>query len=219
MRRGWGVRAAGIACLSLVVGCGGSGGGGAGFNVGGPSACGRVGPCGGDPVGTWNFDTGCITAAGVRASMSGNSCPGTSIAVTGVSVSGTATFNADLTYALDALMKQGTYRVYVPPACLGAATCDDISASVLATGAFQSVTCTSGGGCTCSAVQTPIIVNESGAYTISGSTLLTTADTGATSSIDYCVQGMYLHMLDTQSMNMGLMGQATVDEDTVATKQ
>ena len=56
-----------LACLSLPVlglACGGSGGGG--FNVGGPTSCGQVSPCGGDIVGSWAFTTGCITAVGIK---------------------------------------------------------------------------------------------------------------------------------------------------------
>ena len=204
-----------------VLGCGGDGGSGSGsgFNVGGPSSCGQVLPCGGDLTGTWAFDTACITAAGIADATSGATCPGESLAVTDVKVSGTATFNPDLTYAFDALSKQATYRLSVPQSCLGGATCDQVPASLLATGEFQSANCSGTSTCTCTVVQIPVIASESGTYTISGNTVLTTSDVGNPGSIDYCVQTNHFHITITQAMSMGMAGQATIIEDTVATKQ
>ena len=60
---------------------------------------------------------------------------------------------------------------------------------------------------------------KSGTYTISGNTVLTTSDVGNPGSIDYCVQTNHFHITITQAMSMDMAGQATIIEDTVATKQ
>jgi len=209
----------GLSLVSLVLGCGGGGGGPSGFGVGGPSKCGQVLPCAGDLTGSWAFDTGCITAAGITEATAGTTCPGETLGVTDVKVSGTATFNADMTYTLDALSQQATFVLTVPSGCVGGVGCPMVAVSILATGQFDSVNCTGTSTCTCTVVQTPVVANETGTYTVAGNTLTTTSDTGNVTSVDTCVQTPYLHMVLTQAMSMGAMGQATIIEDTVGTKQ
>ena len=89
-----------FACFMVgVAGCGnGTGNGSQGFGVGGAMMCGQVSPCGGDLTGTWNFAAACITAIGIKDLES--VCPGLSVDVTSASISGTATFNSDMTYTL-----------------------------------------------------------------------------------------------------------------------
>ena len=205
--------------VAVVAGCSSGSGGGA-FNVGGATRCGQIEPCGGDLTGTWAFTTGCVTSLGFKEAVSGaaSSCSGETVAVTGVSVSGTMTFNADGTYVASALSKQGTYSLNVPASCLNGTACSTVASSLEASGEFETASCSGVAGCACTAVQTPITVTESGSYTISGSTV-TMASTTGSSTVSYCVDGSTFHLLDTSTMSMGPMGQAAIDEDTIGLKQ
>jgi hypothetical protein len=202
-----------------VAGCGGNGN--QGFGVGGPTMCGQVSPCGGDPTGTWNLTTGCVTGVGIKDAESGTSgaCPGESVGITAVSVSGTVTFNSDMTYTFTALTSQGTYSLSVPSSCLNGASCSTVAGSLEESGVFESASCSGSSGCSCTALQTPIVDSESGTYTISGDTLTTVPGTGSTTTLPFCVMGSTLHLLDTSTTSMGAMGQAVVDEDTIGLKQ
>jgi hypothetical protein len=50
--------------------------------------------------------------------------------------------------------------------------------------------------------------------------VVTTSASAGTSTVPYCVQGTTIHFLQIDTtMNMGPMGQATIDQDVIATKQ
>jgi hypothetical protein len=122
-------------------------------------------------------------------------CSGESISLTSISVSGTATFNADMTYMLS-LSEQAAVRLSLPQSCLQGHTCGDLQTALESTGDFASVPCSTSGACSCDAAQPTNAAIESGTYTLSGSTVTTTSSTGAVSAISYCVQGAELHLLD-----------------------
>jgi hypothetical protein len=207
--------------LGLVVSLAACGGGGdSGFAIGGSTMCGEVAPCGGDLAGTWVFGTGCLTAAGLKDAESGEviCSSGESISITSIDVSGSATFNADMTYTL-ALTEQAAARLSLSQSCLQGHTCGELQTALENTGDFASVSCSTSGACSCDATQPTNTAGESGTYTLSGSTVTTTSSTGVVSAIPYCVQGTEIHLLDTSTMNLGAMGLAAVDEDTVGTKQ
>ena len=127
--------------MAAVAGCGGgSGNGSQGFGVGGPTMCGQVSPCAGDLTGTWSFTTGCITAVGIKDAESGanGACPAESVGVTAASVSGTATFNSDMTYTFTALTSQATYSLDVPGSCLNGGSCSSVANSLTGSGVFES---------------------------------------------------------------------------------
>jgi hypothetical protein len=199
------------------LGCGGGNGDGS-FDVGGPTSCGLVQPCGGSPVGTWTVTTGCITGIGIKDATSGATCTGESLSVTNINESGILVFNADMTYSFVGLSEQASYHVNVPQSCVGG-TCSDAALALQGTGEFSSASCTGSSLCSCNAVQTPITDTENGTYTLAGNTIMTTSTTGGTSLLDYCVQGSYIHLIVTSTMSMGAMGQAAIDEDTIGLKQ
>jgi hypothetical protein len=204
----------------LGSGCGGGGNGPVGFNVGGASMCGVVAPCGGNVVGTWTASVGCVTSAGLRQAESGITCSGFSLSVTNVSVSGTFTFNADMTYSFTGLSEQAMYQISAPVGCVAGHSCASAATGIESTGEFDSASCTGVSTCTCSAVQTPIVDTESGTYTLSGTTFTTFPRNGLpTSTLPYCVEGTNLHILATVTPSLGAMGQMVVEEDTVAQKQ
>lgn len=209
------------ACLAVVLaGCGG-GSGSQGYGVGGTTMCGQVAACGGDVTGTWKMSSGCITAAGIKDAEGGSSssCPGASVGVTSISISGTAIFNADMTYTFTALQEQATYSFNFPGSCLNGLSCSYIASSLESSGDFQSANCSGSSGCSCTAVGAANGDTETGTYTISGNMLTTTSSAGDVSTVPYCVMGSTLHMLDTSTMTMGAMGQAAIDEDTIGIKQ
>jgi hypothetical protein len=161
---------------------------------------------------------GCITGIGIKDAEAGGTCTGESIAVTAINEFGTLVFNADMTYAFTGLSEQATYRVSVPQSCVGG-TCSDAALGLEATGVFESASCTGSSTCSCTAVQTPITDTESGTYMLIGNTLVTTSTAGQASTISYCVQGSYIHLIDTSTMSMGPMGLAAIDEDTIGVRQ
>ncbi len=86
-------------------------------------------------------------------------------------------------------------------------------------GAGSTASCTGTSACACSLTE-QVNNEESGTYTTSGSTLTTTSATSGTSAQGYCVKDNTLHLVAVDAtMNMGPMGQATIEEDTTFTKQ
>jgi hypothetical protein len=213
-----------IVVLGMVASCGGGSSGSGGFGLGGATMCGQVQPCGGDLTGTWLFTTGCITSVGIKDAEGTPSCAGESIGVTQISVSGSITFNADMTYTASSLSQGATFSIGVPASCNASNVPCSSLATALRSSGFQTATCTGSGSCSCSAMQTAA-VSETGTYTVSGSTFTATPTGGGTSMLtnggpeSYCVQGTALHAITVSTMSMGTMGQAAIDEDTVGMKQ
>ena len=74
------------------------------------------------------------------------------------------------------------------------------------------MTCAGTGSCTCTIAQTIDVVNDTGTWSMSGTTLTLTGAT-ATKSGAYCVKGSSLHLLDLDTSTM-----MKVVGDTVLTK-
>ncbi len=183
--------------------------------------CGKVAACGGDIVGTWTIAAACANAS--SSATSNTMCPNESVQSTTLTASGTATFNSDLTYSVD-VTESLSETVIVPTSCLTVGTttitCDELSTAfggALATDAgAPTATCTSSGGnCDCTISLTGLSTHETGTYTLSNDTVLTTTG-GTTSSGDYCVQGNTLHLVSS-AMTMG-GGMPAVATDIVATR-
>ena len=203
-----------FACIMVgIAGCSGaSGNGGQGFGVGGAMMCGQVAPCGGDLTGTWNITAACVTAVGTKDLES--ACPGLGVDVTAVSISGTETFNSDMTYTSMQTDKE-TISENVPGSCLNGRSCSTVESSLQQSGA--SASCTGSASCSCT-VQKTSVDSESGTYTVSGNTVTAVSSTGMTTTSSYCVMGSILHLIVTSTMSMGTMGQAAIDEDTIGIK-
>jgi len=167
----------------LSLGCGPDGGGG---------SCGLA-PCGGDIVGTWNTSSICVDTSALMDSFMVDGCPQASIGAVAFTATGPITYNADLTYAVN-LTLNGTFAFNFPGACLNGASCADLDAAVKAqvaadtTPTIQSASCTGSGDCVCTFVALPQTTGESGTYTISGSSIISTSN-GTTDAVDYCVKG------------------------------
>jgi hypothetical protein len=199
------------ALAPLVSACGSSSG-----------SCGKVQPCGGDVVGDWNISAACVDNAVANMELPFE-CPGAMVRVTGLNVSGTATFTAGLTYTRTQTMS-GSVQMTFAPSCLAmegiTPTCAQIDAILqlqLAQqpGTFQSASCSGSATCTCSFTTVPETQSDSGTYVTSGNTLTLTSSAGAVDADQYCVQGNELHIPEVDmTMAMG-----TIQADTVLTRR
>lgn len=199
-------------------GSGGSGGGGGGSGGAGSGSCGMVEPCGGDIVGTWNVTGECINSM-VLDPQTQAICAQAAISNISIAVSGTGSFNADLTYSMaENVTLMVTWSV--PASCLTGETCDYFASM------FQNqlpanvtFTCTGSSACSCTEVAAGT-ASDNGTYALTGSNIsITSAVSGATSSGGFCVQGSMLHLITLDAtMNGGPMGGATINKDVILTK-
>lgn len=184
------------------------------------SSCGKVAPCGGDIVGSWKIVASCAQAP----STTGDPCSnGGTVQAVSVAASGTATFNADMTYSVD-VAESDSETVDVPLSCLSvngvAGSCADLAMAIgsVAPDAGTTASCTTAGAnCSCTVSEAGTTFDETGTYTVSGTAFTTMQGTGAntgTGGGSYCVQGNTLHILST----MGASGMAPIVEF-VATRQ
>jgi hypothetical protein len=165
---------------------GGNGSDGALNGDGGPDgggSCTTVSPCGGDVVGTWTATPSCVTLTGADSA-----CAGTTGVTTLTVTSGTATYNADLTYTLTSTGSFSTH-VHYPSPCYQGLTCDQIGQGIMQSQMLPTVACavSSAGACDCTGTA-PRLSNETGTYTTSGGTM-TLTHAGTTSTNSYCVNG------------------------------
>lgn len=193
---------AGIGLALLVfVGCGGGGGG----------SCSTPAACGGNIVGTWKVASSCISTSGSGATPD---CPQQMLKISNYTVSGTVTYNADMTYTATRSLS-GDTETTLPASCLmfqgTTVTCAQLQAAITSdpTSGYQSVTCTAAAsGCTCSGKIVQDNLNETGTFSTAGNVLTETATGGQPSLSDYCVQGgtklqIMPHVDMTMPVNMG----------------
>jgi hypothetical protein len=174
-------------------------------------------------VGTWSITSDCVSTAGANAELQASSnyfCPAATASVAGIKHTGTLVFNADASYTIDSVVQSLSLRITLPNSCLNGMQCSEVTQAFATDSTFQSATCAGGSSCVCTIVAAPQTVIDSGTYTTAGTTLEVQSTTSGTDAVPYCVQGDKFHLitLDT-TMNMGLMGQMTVEEDVVAIKQ
>jgi hypothetical protein len=198
--------------LTILPGCGGSGG-----------TCGNTTACGGDIVGTWKITSSCISvdATSMVASMG---CPGETASASGFTITGSITYNADMTYSSNSTLS-GNVVVGLPASCLTqqgiTITCGQLQQvlqGMAATAGFQSVRCSGSSGCSCTVALAPQASTETGTYgTTAAGVLTTTAAGGTPSGGDYCVKGTTL----TESPQAGasMMGQGSISGTITLTKQ
>jgi len=240
------VRVAAGCLVAAAVGCGGSkplnhfvytsatggsSGGGTGGGGGGTAnplaSCGQLEPCGGNLVGSWNLVGGCVNDAALGASAMIPNCSGVTVDVANFTVSGAFSFAADMTYSAAGATESFTMTENIPSSCLNGATCADLSdvirlnAATDPTPGISFVSCTGTTTCACRLDAALVLMGETGRYTISGNSVITTPTGKPTDDpTDYCVQGSQFHLIDLDTtMHNGPMGQATITVDIVAQKQ
>jgi hypothetical protein len=199
-----------LALTPMVSACGGSSG-----------SCGKVQPCGGDVVGNWRISGACLDSAALSMDI-GMACPGATINISLVNVSGSASFNADLTYTVTQ-SASFTAQETIPASCLTSGgltlTCAQLDQQLqqqiaMDPSTFQSARCSGSSSCTCTFTIAPQTSTDTGTYTTSGTTLSITSSDGSTSSNGYCVQGNEFHIVQfDMTMPMG-----KIQADTVLTK-
>ena len=218
------VPVAAVCCLGLGLGGGGC--------SSGNGSCGKVEPCGGDVVGTWKASGSCVNTAALNASVGSDfmsQCPGASVGNPRQSISGTITFNGNLTYTRN-ITTSASMDMTIPASCLTQGgitlTCAQLNAAFQQ--AFQgdpnsdiaSFTCGGSGSCSCRFTLKPTTTSDSGTYSTSGTTMALTATSGGIDGGDYCVQDKTLHLVSVdRTTNMGPMGQATIEADVTYSKQ
>ena len=176
--------------------------------VGGPSC--TEAPCGGNIAGTWNATGLCVDKSVLMAAFSEGlmgQCPQAALGDVNFVPTGSFVFNTDGSYQI-ALTLNGTLGVNVPVSCLNGGTCADLAASFASGSSAQSATCTGTSTCNCTIIEAPDTLSESGTYSTSGNSLLTTP-TGSVSpdTVDYCVKGSTLTFREPvmEAMQSGFM--------------
>jgi hypothetical protein len=206
-----------IAIGITLVGCSSSSSGADGSAA---ASCGKVAPCGGDIVGTWKIVASCTQAP--SPSTTGTCPTGGTVQALSVDASGTATFNADMTYSVN-ITELVSETVDVALSCLSAngvtESCADLSTAIASSapdaGATSSCT-TAGANCSCTLSESEPAIDETGTYTVSGTAFTTMQGTGSNSGMgggSYCVQGNTLIL-----SSVGASGMAPT-VDFVATRQ
>ncbi|HET9933183.1 MAG TPA: hypothetical protein VFQ35_20910 [Polyangiaceae bacterium] len=181
-------------------------------------------PCGGDVVGTWAIKDACLDTSAASSQiastlMSGLGCTTATVQSADAKVSGSLTFNSDMSYQAN-VSQSTTIKLMLPSDCLKfqgiTVTCDQLNQAVssgLLTG-FDSFKCGSvSGGCTCT-IGFSENDTSSGTYTASGNDL--TFSNSQSLGGAYCVQSNQLHMISVV-MPMG-SGETKILGDVVAAK-
>jgi hypothetical protein len=194
----------------------GGAGGGAGATAGSdggtdgpPASCISAGACGGNIVGSWTIASSCLDV-----DVSGavpDYCTAATAKDMGVQLTGTVTYNANLTYTKKTTLN-GKIVVTFPASCLaggdgGALTCDQLATQLKLDPTYTDVSCVAAGtGCACTSTLAPQSQTKTGMYTTTSAGLLTEAETGRTSPdvSDYCVKTDTL-TTSVHSMSMGMM--------------
>jgi hypothetical protein len=182
--------AASAIALTLLAACGG----GTQTTVG--ATCAEVSPCGGSLVGIWTIQGIC---EGSAVFTGGADCTAATVDGSMRSVSGTVTFNDDLTYSVSS-SEGGSLKFRVPLPCSPTADCNTLAGEISPAPPAGMTTCeTLDGNCDCSLVfNHPLTHDDNGTYTTSGDALMLTSSNNATSFADrYCVQDNALHLMFT----------------------
>ena len=119
-----------------------------------------------------------------------------------ISVTGTMTFNSDLTFQASVIESVNSQVTY-PAACFSHGglfneTCDHLGESMSTSTSTGSCSEASGGGCTCTVSSSPSMPSAGATYSLNGSTMTITTTSVNVSSVvtfDYCVQGAELFLL------------------------
>jgi hypothetical protein len=169
----------------------------------------------------------CADTGSINDAFQDPQCPTAMASLGPVSASGTAAFNADKSYAVSETVS-GTVIVHLPPSCLMASgitlTCAQLQQEIEQADAastppsFASVSCAGTNGCTCTMTFAPMVTNDSGTWSTSGTNITVTSTTGTSNTVSFCVRGNELHLITVDmSIPMGPMGTVKVARDFVAT--
>jgi hypothetical protein len=181
-----------------LLGCDGGGGGGP------PPNCLEVQPCGGDLVGRWLFSRGCVADASVFTAEEQRSCPGAQASNVAYAVSGSVTFNADLTYVEEGWESSFSLTVTSDLSCSNAASCAERGVSSSdPDGSFSTTTCSGSTVCACNS-SLHSVMPASGTYVVTGTELELTGP-NRTRNLSYCVVGSQLRIVGVNDLTGAIM--------------
>ena len=179
-----------VAAMLTVGGCG----------DGDTDACGDFAGCGGDVVGEWKADSVCGSGSIAIENCSAK----VPMDLSGLTTSGSMTFNADRTYR-STMAFGGSMTMHWPKACLTimgvTLTCAQLNAALNEAMMAEpdpdiaSIICSDESqGCACKATFRTSSAAETGRYSLSGNAITTTPDGpgSAPETSQYCVQGQTL---------------------------
>ncbi|HEY4393000.1 MAG TPA: hypothetical protein VGP64_03010, partial [Polyangia bacterium] len=110
----------------------------------------------------------------------------------------------DLTFDYSAVTASEAIHEHFPSGCNPfGLTCQQLAQTATDAGTGRCST-DAQGGCSCDSVMMLTSTNPTGMYTVSGSKLTTTSQTGMPSSSSYCVQGSLLYLILDQTADAGL---------------
>jgi hypothetical protein len=142
--------------------------------------------------------------------MFDSQCPTATVRSSGLTITGSITYNADGTYSSTSTVG-GSIYVTLPPSCLTSngvtLTCDQLNQAAQSNPTpGLTLHCTGSSSCGCTETLANQTSSETGTYTTTAAGLLTDTPTGGTvGQSDYCVKGTTM----TQSPHAGstMMGQ------------
>jgi hypothetical protein len=194
----------------LVTGCGGS-------SYHAPPSCLQAQPCGGDVTGTWSFLGGCSNLAATNADAQ-MACPGASVAGLGVTLTGSVTFNADLSYTASNWHETFSAVENVPLSCAsGATSCSSLSQSTSGSMSTINTNCSGTSTCACRVVGAGNVASDAGTFNLSGTQINMTGPM-TSGNFAYCVEADLLHLMQ-QSTTLDSSGQPLLLSDLVAQRK
>jgi hypothetical protein len=199
-----------LTALSLPS-CGGGDGG----------SCEGRAPCGGTiAAGRYKISSYCASASGPLKS---EFCPaGISVDASDLTLTGTVTFNADMTYQSIATIG-GTITEFIPAECLSSGglrlTCEALSQSLKEQPGVTG-SCTGSNGCNCTLTYDMESTMASGTYSTSGTQVTLTPSGGAGSTGDYCATPTEVSItVKSLTSMMGMTDVPTSQSTMVLTKE
>jgi hypothetical protein len=210
-----------FALASMLSACGSSSGNG---------SCGKVNPCGGDITGDWTITGACVSneAATMQIASILPGCTTAMVTSTSVKASGSASFDANMSYTLTRTLTSSG-KATIPPSCLmvagvmlSCAAADALIQQYIATNPMgvQSAHCSGTDTCVCDVTLAPTTTTEMGTYATAGTAVTLTTSTGTVGVADYCVQKGELHItVVNATMPVDAMGNVNADADTVFKKK
>jgi hypothetical protein len=179
----------------------------------GSTSCGAFSPCGGAVVGTWELKNVCFSGS-LPVPIAVPGCTGAVGSVQTATVSGTVTYNADLTTTANTTL-QWTMKFDIPQSCLGGQTCAQLEAQFKADLAdpdslFTAASCTGSGACVCLMTMKPDTISDPGTYRLAGNQIITRDAMGEEETVDYCASATELKVRTVMSMGTGTLSMTAV---------
>jgi hypothetical protein len=176
------------------------------------ATCANASACGGDVTGTWTIASNCLSITDTNFE---SACPAATLMGTNIKITGTQTYNADLTYTIVGTLSFGVV-VNVPMSCISlnglTLSCAQVSQLLLSNGQTMGATCTTAGtGCACTLAVPDVDIGATGTYTTANGVLTAMPVGGAAEQNGYCVRGNAMTQSPVSATVMGAAVTGTVN--------